>query len=211
MSQRKLRVGVVGAGHLGTIHTRLLRTIDDVELVGVVDPIPEARQRIAKDFQVPVYEEHRKLLGRVDAVVLASPTEHHYWIGMELAEAGIHLLIEKPLTLSAAEADALIRVATAKNLVLQVGHVERFNPAFTAAASHIQHPRLIEAVRASGYTGLELVRILSAQEQVVAGMNYRLKLRVKLNGAEKDAEAVVWWQAWREPEPYRLTSWRWEE
>jgi predicted dehydrogenase len=152
MSGRKLRLGVVGAGHLGTIHTRLLRSIDDVELVGVSDPSPAARRRIADEFQIETFEDHRPLLGRIDAAIVAAPTRDHYWIGMELAEAGVHLLVEKPMTATVAEADALIRAARARNLVLQVGHVERFNPAF-AAACQIPSPRYVEAVRASGYTG----------------------------------------------------------
>lgn len=153
MSPRKLRMGVIGAGHLGTIHTRLARTIDDVQLVGVADPSPAARERIAAEFQCDVFEDHRQLIGKIDAAILAAPTDHHYWIGMELAEAGIHLLVEKPLTLTVAEADALIRAARLRHLVLQVGHVERFNPAFTAATAQLHHPRYIDAVRASGYTG----------------------------------------------------------
>ncbi|MCU0870764.1 MAG: Gfo/Idh/MocA family oxidoreductase [Pirellulaceae bacterium] len=152
MSGRKLRLGVIGAGHLGTIHTRLVRSIDDVDLVGVSDPFPPARRRIAAEFQVETFEDHRPLLGRIDAAIVAAPTRDHYWIGMELAEAGVHLLVEKPLTASVAEADALIRAARTRNLVLQVGHVERFNPAFTAA-SRMSSPRYVEAVRASGYTG----------------------------------------------------------
>jgi predicted dehydrogenase len=153
MKNRKIRIGVIGTGHLGTIHTRLVRSIDDVELVGVVDPQPEARQRAAREFDTEAFADHRQLLGKIDAAIIASPTEHHYWIGMELAEANVHLLIEKPITLSVAEADALIRATTSRNLVLQVGHVERFNPAFVTAASQIRRPRYIEAVRASGYTG----------------------------------------------------------
>jgi hypothetical protein len=153
MNHRKLRIAVIGAGHLGTIHTRLVKTIDEVELVGVADPSPAARQRIAEDLEVAVFEDHRPLIGKIDAAILAAPTDHHYWIGMELAEAGVHLLVEKPLTLTVAEADALIRAARARHLVLQVGHVERFNPAFTTAAAQLHRPRYIEAVRASGYTG----------------------------------------------------------
>ncbi len=152
MNQRKLRFGVIGAGHLGTIHTRLLHSIDDVCLVGVADPSAAARQRVADEFNVATFEDHRELAGRIDAAIIASPTEHHYWIGMELAEAGVHLLVEKPITLSVAEADALIRATASRHLVLQVGHVERFNPAFTAAAAQLRQPWYIEAVRASGYT-----------------------------------------------------------
>jgi predicted dehydrogenase len=150
---RKLRVGVVGAGHLGTIHARLVRTIDDVQLVGIADPDAAARERIAAEIETDVCADHRQLIGRIDAAILAAPTDHHYWIGMELAEAGIHLLVEKPLALTVAEADALVRATRSRNLILQVGHVERFNPAFTAAAARLQRPRFIDAVRASGYTG----------------------------------------------------------
>lgn len=152
MRKRKLRIGVIGAGHLGTIHARLLRTIDDVELVGIADPCEEIRQRVAGTFQTEAFADHRQLIGKIDAAIIAAPTEHHYWIGMELAEAGIHLFVEKPLTLAVAEADALIRATNSRRLVLQVGHVERFNPAFVAAAAHIHRPWYVEAVRTSGYT-----------------------------------------------------------
>jgi len=152
MKKRPLRIGVIGAGHLGTIHARLLRSIDDVELVAVVDPCAEARDRVAAEFETEAFDDHRRLIGKVDAAIIAASTEHHYWIGMELAEAGIHMFVEKPITLSVAEADALIRATNHRNLILQVGHVERFNPAFTAAAAQIHRPRYIEAVRASGFT-----------------------------------------------------------
>ncbi len=152
MNRRKLRIGVIGGGHLGTIHTRLVRSIDDVELIGVADPSPEARRRLADEFQVETFEDHRELASKIDAAIIAASTEHHYWIGMELAEAGVHLFVEKPITLSVAEADALIRATASRNLVLQVGHVERFNPAFSAAATEVRKPWYIEAVRASGYT-----------------------------------------------------------
>ncbi len=152
MRKRKLRIGVIGAGHLGAIHTRLLRTIDDVELVGVAEPSEEVRQRVAQDFQTEGFPDHRQLIGKIDAAIIAAPTEHHYWIGMELAEAGIHLFVEKPITLSAPEADALIRATASRRLVLQVGHVERFNPAFVAAAGHVHRPWYVEAVRAGQYT-----------------------------------------------------------
>ena len=153
MKRRILRVGVIGAGHLGTIHARLLRSIDDVELVGVADPCPAARDRAAAAFETTAFEDHRQLIGKIDAAVIAAPTEHHYWIGMELAEAGVHLLVEKPLAMTVAEAEALVQATRQRQLVLQVGHVERFNPAFTAAASQVRRPRYIEAVRSSGFTG----------------------------------------------------------
>ena len=99
MKNRKLRIGVVGAGHLGAIHARLLQSIDDVELIGIVDPIADSRQKVANQFSTFAFDDHRKLIGKVDAAVIAAPTAHHYWIGMELLEAGLHLLIEKPITI----------------------------------------------------------------------------------------------------------------
>ena len=152
MSKRRLRVGVIGAGHLGTIHTRLIRSIDDVQLVGIADPSAAVRKRIETEFEAETFADHRELVPKIDAAILAAPTEHHYWLGMELAEAGVHVLVEKPITSTVAEADALVRAAASRKLVLQVGHVERFNPAFTTAASYVHRPRYIEAVRASGYT-----------------------------------------------------------
>lgn len=153
MPQRKLRVAVIGAGHLGAIHARLLRSIDDVHLVGVVDPREDARRRVAAESQTAEFADHRQVLGQIDAAIIAASTEHHYWLAQELAEAGVHLFIEKPITRTVAEADALIRAANQRQLVLQVGHVERFNPAFGAAAAQLERPRYIEAVRASGFTG----------------------------------------------------------
>jgi predicted dehydrogenase len=96
--------------------------------------------------------DHRSLIGRIDAAVVASPTGLHYDLSKELLEAGVHLLVEKPLCNDSADADALVALARRKNLVLQVGHVERFNPAFTAAMESIKKPKYIDAIRSSGYT-----------------------------------------------------------
>ena len=147
-----LRIAVIGAGHLGRIHTRLIRSVEGVELVGVVDPLAEARDRIAAEFGVPTSAQHRDLLGRADAAIIAATTAQHYAIGRDLLEHGVHLLVEKPLTATVAEADELVALARSQGAVLQVGHVERFNPAWSAVSAHLHRPRYFEAVRASGYT-----------------------------------------------------------
>lgn len=149
---KPLRVAVIGAGHLGRIHARLLRTLADVELVGVVDPLEEARRRVAAEFSTQDFCSHRELFGRIDAAVVATTTQYHASVGADLLTQGIHLLLEKPITATVAEADRLVTLAEANQCVLQVGHVERFNGAWLAAAPFIRRPLYIEAVRTSGYT-----------------------------------------------------------
>jgi predicted dehydrogenase len=149
---KKLKIAVVGAGRLGGFHAHKLVGFPHVELVAVVDPDPVARNRLAGECNTAALAEHGPLLGQVDAVVIAAPTRLHHPIARDLLEAGIHLLVEKPLSRTAGEADELIRQARSRRLVLQVGHVERFNPALAAAAPHLRQPKYIEAVRASGFT-----------------------------------------------------------
>lgn len=148
----RLRIGVVGAGHLGRIHTRLLKSNDRVEVVGVVDPVPEARKRIADEHGVTTFGHHDDLTGKIDAAVVATTTEYHHAVGMDLLRAGTHLFIEKPISTTVQQADELVATAKANELILQIGHVERFNPAWRAVAARVRRPRYIEAVRMSGYT-----------------------------------------------------------
>ena len=149
---RPLRIAVVGAGHLGRIHTRLLKPLEDVELIGVVDPIPEARARIAAEFGVPVFEHQEELPADLDGAIVATTTAHHHAVGMPLLRRGVHLFIEKPISATVEQADELVGLAKSNGLVLQIGHVERFNPAWRAVAARVRRPRYIEAVRMSGYT-----------------------------------------------------------
>ncbi len=147
-----LRCAVIGTGHLGSIHARLIKSIDQVELVGVVDPEPASRQRVAAECQTEGFEHHRQLQGRLDAAIVATPTQFHYQVAADLLRDNVHLLIEKPVTSTVAEANGLIRMAHQRDRVLQVGHVERFNPAWKTAAPKLDHPKYIEAVRAGPYT-----------------------------------------------------------
>jgi predicted dehydrogenase len=149
---KKLRLAVVGAGRLGGFHAHKLVGFPNVELLAVVDPDPAARNRLAAECNTTALAGHAPLLGQVDAAVIASPTRLHHAIARDFLEAGTHLLVEKPLAATAGEAEELIRQARSRRLVLQVGHVERFNPALAAAAPHLRKPRYIDAVRTSGFT-----------------------------------------------------------
>ncbi len=145
-----LRVVVVGAGHLGKIHARLLREHSQAELVGVVDPSLAARQQMATELQVAPFATLEAALPLCDAAIVAAPTSLHATIGQTLLAHGKHVLMEKPLAPSAAESEQLVRLAASQECILQVGHIERFNPAFRAAQAHVRGPEYIEARRWSG-------------------------------------------------------------
>lgn len=152
MDKDRLRVAVVGVGHLGEYHVKKYRNIPSVELVGVVDTDPDRAVEIEKRYEIKAYGGHREILGRVDAVSLAVPTEVHFDVAYEILSKGIHVLIEKPITYRLEDADALLRLADEKGLVLQVGLVERFNPAVVEMESLLTTPVLIESHRMNEFT-----------------------------------------------------------
>jgi predicted dehydrogenase len=147
-----LRVAVIGAGHLGRIHARIAAALEEIELVAIADPVESARHGAAQETGARVVSNYRELIGEIEAAIVATPTVTHHAIGMELLGSGVPLLIEKPLAPSTAEANELVALARRQGLVLQVGHVERFNPALAAVASDVRDPKYIEARRTSGYT-----------------------------------------------------------
>jgi hypothetical protein len=127
---KPLRVAVIGAGSMGRNHARILGQMERADLVAVVDPSPEARAQAAAVLHCPAVETIEEALGvGIDAAVIAAPTIHHHKAAATLIEAGVHLLVEKPITAQLADAHDLIARAKAKGVVLTVGHVERFNPA----------------------------------------------------------------------------------
>jgi predicted dehydrogenase len=142
-----VRCAVVGAGYLGRFHAQKYAAIADCELVGVADPSPAARARLESELGVASYADHRALLGRVDAVSIATPTSLHHAVARDFLAAGVHVLVEKPVTATADEARELIGLAESRGLVLQVGHLERFNPVILAAADELSQPRFIESNR----------------------------------------------------------------
>ncbi len=147
----KLRVGVVGVGSLGQHHARILAQIPDAKLVGVYDVRPSRAEEIARRFRTRAYPSLEALLDEVDAVSCVVPTSAHYEVGKTILEAGRHLFMEKPITRTREEGEALVRLAQEKGVILQVGHVERFNPAFLAVRDRIRNPRFMEIRRLARY------------------------------------------------------------
>ena len=149
-----LRAAVIGVGYLGRFHAQKYAALgaggQDVKLVGVVDAHPETARRVANELGVAAFTDYRDLLAatpRVDLVSVASTTETHHAVARDCLAAGVHVLAEKPITVTVAQADELIALADARHLVLQVGHLERFNPAWLAVKDKIKRPVFIEGHR----------------------------------------------------------------
>ena len=149
----KLRVGVVGVGYLGKFHAQKYHHMADVDLVGVVDSDMDRARKIAAENDTVGYRTHDALFGRVDAVSIAAPTPDHFAISRDFLQAGVDVLIEKPITSVLEEADELIRIADANHRIIQVGQLERFNPAVVALDGKISRPRFIESHRLSIFQG----------------------------------------------------------
>jgi predicted dehydrogenase len=141
------RVAVIGVGHLGRHHARILSTLGGVTLAGVVDVLPDRAAEIAAMTGAPAFTDSRQVLGKVDAVTVAVPTELHRDVALPFLERGISVMVEKPLARSLAEADELIAAARVAGATLGVGHTERYNPAVTTALPLVTSPRFIEVHR----------------------------------------------------------------
>ncbi|MGA1869983.1 MAG: Gfo/Idh/MocA family oxidoreductase [bacterium] len=144
---QKIKVGVVGVGYLGKYHVEKYAHLPQAKLVGIVDINPERAAEVSGQFHVPAYTAFNALLGKVDAVSIVAPTNHHHEIAKEFLKAGVDVLIEKPITTTLEEADELIDIAKSTDCIFQVGHLERFNPAITALKGIIQKPGFIESHR----------------------------------------------------------------
>tara|TARA_R110002073_G_scaffold60209_27_gene151343 strand:- start:11086 stop:12183 length:1098 start_codon:yes stop_codon:yes gene_type:complete len=149
----RLRIAVIGAGHLGRIHAKLLQQVDGVELVAVTDPFAQARAKVEELFSVPTFADYRECIPKIDAAVVAAPTDLHAEIATDLLKAGKHAFVEKPLAANGPDAQRIANLARSRNLTLQVGHVERFNPAFAALEDLAVDAKYVEAVRASRFPG----------------------------------------------------------
>lgn len=145
-----LRVGVVGVGHLGRVHARIYKELMGVKLVGVVDSNLDTAREIGRQYEVPVYDDLERFIGerRPEAISVVVPTTQHFAVACRLAEAGIHLIVEKPVTTTVDQASKLLEAAEGKNIVLQVGHVERFNSAVRYLSRQMEsEPLLIQSRR----------------------------------------------------------------
>jgi len=150
---KSLRTGVIGVGHLGQHHARLYAGLPGSTLVGIVDADARRAKEIAKRVGAAVYDDVGVLLRQVDAVSIAAPTSAHHAVARQCLDAGVHVLVEKPITTTPAEATELITLARARKAVLQVGHIERFNPVMLKARPSIHRPLLVECRRVSPFTG----------------------------------------------------------
>src|SRR6187431_1797033 len=141
------RTAVIGVGYLGRFHAQKYAQLAQSRLVAVVDADTAAAAKVSAELGVPAVSDYREILDQVDAVSLAVPTPLHHPIGRALLEHGIHVLVEKPIATTVAEARELIDVARARGCTLQVGHLERFNPAILAAAGRLKQLRFVESHR----------------------------------------------------------------
>jgi len=151
-SDRKIRLAVVGTGEFGRNHARVIRELDGAELAGVCDLNSERAAAIAQEFQTRVFRNIEELRGAADAACVAVPTISHAEVGCRLMELGIDVLVEKPMAVTVEEADRLLKAASRQERILQVGHVERFNPAVLAVQPILNRPLFFEVHRLGVFT-----------------------------------------------------------
>ena len=149
---KRVRAAVVGAGHMGRYHVLVYGELPDVDLVGVVDVDGARGAEIARRYETRAFADYRELIGRVDIASVAVPTEQHYKVARELLEAGVSVLVEKPMTPTLEEARELFAVAERTGAVLHVGHVERFNGAVDELRQLVRAPILVESRRLGPFT-----------------------------------------------------------
>ena len=150
---KNIRTAVIGVGYLGAFHAQKYAILEDSVLVCVVDTDFERAQQVAAELSTKAFRDFRDLLGQVDAVSIAVPTVHHHLVAKECLEAGVHILLEKPVTRTVEEAENLIQIAHDHNLVFQTGHLERFNPAVLAMREIVQNPVFVESERMAPFRG----------------------------------------------------------
>ncbi|MDD2927673.1 MAG: Gfo/Idh/MocA family oxidoreductase [Candidatus Omnitrophica bacterium] len=152
----KLKVGVIGVGHLGSIHAKIYQELPGCSLEAISDTNKARLNEISQGLNVPGYPDYRELFTKVDAVSVAVPTKLHHTIASDFLKHNIHTLVEKPFTPTLEEADSLIKTAKSNGLILQVGHIERFNSAFGATQKIIKNPKFIECHRLSPFPNRSL-------------------------------------------------------
>jgi len=145
--QSVLRTAVVGVGYLGRFHAQKYAQLEGSQLVAVADANAESAARVAQELNVEAVADYRQLFDRIDAISIAVPTPLHHAIACEALERGIHVLVEKPIATTIAEARQMVETARRRGCILQVGHLERFNPAIVAAVQRMTAPRFVESHR----------------------------------------------------------------
>ncbi len=153
MQSEKLKVAVIGVGSLGQHHARVYAEMEDVALVGVVDQDLNRAKEIAAKYDCEAYHEIDPLFGHIDAASVVVPTLYHHPVSKRLLEQGVHLLLEKPMTTTLAEADELIALSEQSGALLQIGHIEQFNAGVRALKKHLSQPRFFECHRIGPFVG----------------------------------------------------------
>ena len=153
---QKVKVGVIGVGHLGINHARIYQQLSSAKLVAISEINPLRLKEVSKQLRVPGYIDYRELFGQIDAASIVVPTSLHYQVAKDFLNQNISVLVEKPFTTTLSEADKLIELAKQKKIILQVGHIERFNPAFVATQKLIKNPRFIECHRLTPFPNRSL-------------------------------------------------------
>jgi predicted dehydrogenase len=146
-----IRIAVIGVGYLGRFHAQKYAQMEGVDLVGVVDLSPGRAQDVAKEVGTRAYTDIHEITDKIDAASVVVPTIYHHEVAKILFSSGIHCMLEKPISTTVEEADELINLAKEQGLILQVGHLERFNPAIKVLEAKVTHPLFIEAHRLSGF------------------------------------------------------------
>ena len=152
----KVRVGIIGVGYLGMQHARILSYLEEVELKGVADIDFKRALEIGNRHGVQYYENYETMLDEIDVAIVATPTSEHFSIAMKLLSEGKPVLVEKPITETAEQAEQLVAAAKKSRLILQVGHLERFNPAVEAVEKVISEPKFIEVQRLGSFSARSL-------------------------------------------------------
>lgn len=189
MSQ--IKTAVIGVGHLGKHHARWYKNIKESELVGIYDIDKDKCRQVASEWGVTAFSDISEIFGKVDAVSIAVPTGAHFSVASEFLKKKIHCLVEKPITATSREADALMNLAKENNITLAVGHIERFNPAIQALKNYDIHPRFIEAHRLASFDprGTDVAVIL---DLMIHDIELALHLvKSKVEKIEASAVAVI--------------------
>jgi len=149
--ENKVRVGVFGVGSLGQHHARIYAALDKAELVGIYDVDNSRAAQMAEVHKTKAFASFDELASRIDAASVAVPTNHHFDTASRLMNCGVHLLVEKPISVTTDEAEKMVAMAREKKVILQVGHIERFNPVMKFLEDNLSLPRFIEAIRLAPY------------------------------------------------------------
>jgi predicted dehydrogenase len=185
----KLKIGVIGVGHLGKLHAKMFQQISNCELVGVYDSSQENLAGVSKEYNITPFGNINEMLGKVDAVSIAVTTSAHFEVAEKCLENNKHVFIEKPITSLISDGEKLVKMAADKKLVIQVGHIERFNPALLAVEQFISNPMFIQSDRLAQFNprGTDVAVVL---DLMIHDIDIILSL-IKSDVAKIDANGVA--------------------